>query len=154
MFLNLLLGSFFLKKSIHKCTHILLHMNRTRICVLFWMYYFPLILLSLIQNIYVAFDNLYFTFTGPCIADIFAEYNQQDAKFHNFFISVRHSTCFRRFFLPSSGAQNCTYSVRYLSDRYCCLLLACGSSNGLTNTWRCMCSFELLMMDGKTVWNV
>jgi len=27
--------------------------------------------------------------------------------------------------------------------------LAPGSSNGLTNTWRCMCSFELLMMDGK-----
>ena len=22
-----------------------------------------------------------------------------------------------------------------------------------TNTWRCMCSFELVMMDGKTVWN-
>ena len=39
------------------------------------------------------------------------------------FISVRHSTCFRRFFRPSSGAQNCTYSVRYLSDRYCYLLL-------------------------------
>jgi len=44
-----------------------------------------------------------------------------------------------------------------LSDRYCFLLLAwlaAGSSNGLTNTWRCMCNFELLMMDGKTVWNM
>jgi len=29
--------------------------------------------------------------------------------------------------------------------------LAAGSIIGLTNTWRCMCSFELLMMDGKTV---
>jgi len=29
--------------------------------------------------------------------------------------------------------------------------LAAGSSIGLTNTWRCMCSFELLMMDGKPV---
>jgi len=44
------------------------------------------------------------------------------------------------FFRPSSGAQNCTYSVRYLSDRYCYLLvawparLAAGSSIGLTNT--------------------
>ena len=28
--------------------------------------------------------------------------------------------------------------------------LAAGSSNGLTNTRRCMCSFGLLMMDGKT----
>jgi len=42
---------------------------------------------------------------------IFAEYNQQDAMFLSLFISVRHSTCFRRFFNPSSGAQNCTYSV-------------------------------------------
>jgi len=34
------------------------------------------------------------------------------------FISVRRSTCFRRFFRPSSGAQYCTYSVRYWSDKY------------------------------------
>ena len=97
------------------------------------------------------------TFIGPCIANIFAEYNQQDAKFHNLFISVRRCTCFGRFLRPSSGAQNCTYSVRYLSDQYCYVLLAwlaAGSSIGLTNTWRCMCSFELLMMDGKTIRNM
>jgi len=180
-------------------------------------------------------------------------------RFINLFISVRRSTCFRQFFRPSSGAQNCTYSVRHLSDRYCYLLpdicqtdtatccltsvrpillpaawhlsdrycyllpdicqtdtatccptsvrpilllaawylsdrycyllpdicqtdtatccltsvrpilllaawhlsdrycyllLAAGSSIGLTNAWRSMCSFELLMMDGKTVWNM
>ena len=63
-------------------------------------------------------------FTGPCIANIFTENNQQDATFHNLFNSVRRSTRFRRFFRPSSGAQNCTYSVRYLSDRYCYLPLA------------------------------
>jgi len=43
------------------------------------------------------------------------------------------------------------------SDLYCYLLfarLAAGSSNCLTNTWRCMCSFELLMMEGKTVWKM
>ena len=56
------------------------------------------------------------TFIGPCITNIFT-----DATFHNLFISVRHSTCFGQFFRPSSGAQNCTYSVRYLSDRYCYL---------------------------------
>ena len=39
-------------------------------------------------------------------------------RFSNLFISARRSTCFRRFFRPSSGAQNCTYSVRYLSDQY------------------------------------
>jgi len=41
--------------------------------------------------------------------------------FHNLFISVRGFTCFRWFLRPSSGYQNCTYSVRYLSDRYCYL---------------------------------
>jgi len=51
------------------------------------------------------------------------------------------------FLPPSSGAQNCTYNVRYLSDCYCYLLLAAGS-------WCSMCSFELLMMDGKPVSNM
>jgi len=49
------------------------------------------------------------TFICPCIANIFAQYNQQDATFLNLFISVRCSTCFRRVFCPSSGAQNCTW---------------------------------------------
>jgi len=81
------------------------------------------------------------------------------------FIYVRRCACFRRGFRPSSGAQNCTYSVRYLSDQYCYLLLAwpgcsilarlaAGCSIGLTSTWRCMCGFELLVMDGKPVWNM
>jgi len=39
-------------------------------------------------------------------------------RFSNLFISVRRSTCFRRFFRPSSGAQN--------------LHLASGSSIGVT----------------------
>jgi len=73
------------------------------------------------------------TFIGPSIVNIFAKYNQKDEKFHNFFISVRRSTCFRRDFHPSSGAQNYTYSVRYLSDQYCYLLLA-RLAAGLTNT--------------------
>jgi len=64
------------------------------------------------------------TFICPYVANIFAAYNQQDATFLNLFISIRRCTCFRRVFLPSSGAQNCTYSVRYLSDHYCYLLLA------------------------------
>jgi len=50
--------------------------------------------------------------------NLFAEYNQHDATFHNLFISVRRFTCFRRFFRPSLGAQNCTYRVRYWSDKY------------------------------------
>jgi len=59
------------------------------------------------------------TFLMPLI-ETSAEYNQQDATFHNLFISVRRSTCFRRVFRPSSGVQNCTY----LSDQSCYLLLA------------------------------
>jgi len=58
------------------------------------------------------------TFKDPWITKIFAEYSQKDATFLNLFISVRRSTCFRRFFRPSTAAQNCTYSVRYLSDKY------------------------------------
>ena len=73
------------------------------------------------------------TFIGPCIANILAEYNQQDTKFHNFFISVRLSARFGRVFLPSSGLQNCTYILRYLSDQYLTLYV----------------NFELLMMDEK-----
>jgi len=44
----------------------------------------------------------------------YSEYNQQDATFLNLLISVRRSACSRRVFRPSSGAQNCTYSVRHL----------------------------------------
>ena len=58
---------------------------------------------------------------GWIYIDRFAEYNQQDATFHSLFISVQCSTCFRRFFHPSSHAQNCTYTIRYLSDQ--CLTL-------------------------------
>ena len=79
-------------------------------------------------------------------------------SFSNLFISVRRSTCCRRFFRPSSVAESCTYSVRYLSPALlptACLAgptrLEAGSSNGLTNTRRCMCSFELLMMDRNLV---
>ena len=39
--------------------------------------------------------------------------NQPDATLHNLFISVKCSTCFRRFLRPSSGAQNCIYSIGY-----------------------------------------
>jgi len=34
-------------------------------------------------------------------------------RFLDRFISTNCPTCFRRFLRPSSGAQNCIYSVRY-----------------------------------------
>jgi len=46
------------------------------------------------------------------------------------FILVKHSTCFRRSFRPSSGAQNCTYGNRYMSNSCCYLLLAAGTFPG------------------------
>jgi len=53
-----------------------------------------------------------------------SEYNQQDATFHNLFISVRRSTCFRRFFRPSSGAQKLHMSVLVwqIPDAVCAVL--------------------------------
>ena len=38
------------------------------------------------------------------------------------FLNNEHSTRFRQSFSPSSGVQDCTYSNRYMSYRYCCLL--------------------------------
>jgi len=69
-------------------------------------------------------QRLNLTFIGPCITNVFAEYNQQDVAFLSLFTSLRRSMCFRHFFHPSSGAQNRTYSVGHLSDQYCYLLLA------------------------------
>jgi hypothetical protein len=37
--------------------------------------------------------------------NIFPQFNQQDSTFLNLFISIKRSTCFRRFLHPSSGAQ-------------------------------------------------
>ena len=76
------------------------------------------------KTLYLFSICVYLTFVCPCIANVLSEYNQQDATFFfNLFIPVRHCTCFGRIFPPSSGAQNCAYSVRHLSDRYCYLLL-------------------------------
>jgi hypothetical protein len=102
------------------------------------------------QNTHFVISNIFFlnlTFMGPCIADIFPNY-QQDAALYNLFISVKCSTCFRRYLRPSSGAQNCIYSIGYLSSRYCCLPLSCSnsstiakdSSNSLTNAVRTVLS--------------
>jgi hypothetical protein len=58
-----------------------------------------------------------------------SKYKQQDATLNNLFISVKFSICFRRYLLPSSGAQNCIYSIGYLSNLYCCLPLSWKSLN-------------------------
>ena len=87
------------------------------------------------------------TFKGACIANILAEYNQQDATLLNLLISIRRSACFRRGF-PSIIRRSKLHIQRQVFVRP--IVLPAASSNGLTNVLRCVCSFELLMMDGKT----
>jgi len=94
------------------------------------------------------------TFIGPCIVILFLWYNQLDAPMYQiYFILKRRSTCFGRSFRPSSGVQDCIYSNRHLSNRYCCLLASAYqvASRQPYLFDSCMYSFELLMMDGKTV---
>ena len=111
-------------------------------------------------------------FEPPCISTIFLlpnqtfdvhgsvhrkrifKYNQQDATLHNLFISVKCSTCFRRFLHPSLGAQNCIYSIGYFVKPL--LLPATVSSNSSTTVagsskGAVYTVFELLMMGGGTV---
>jgi len=63
-------------------------------------------------------------------------------QFLKLFILVKCSTCFRRSFRPSSGAQNGMYDNRHMSNSCCYLLLSTSISS------------PLLMKDGKTVRNV
>jgi hypothetical protein len=108
-------------------------------------------------------NHFFLTFMGPCIVNIF-KYNQQDATLHNSIYYYKCSTCFRRLLRPSSGAQNCIHSIRYLSRFFCFLLLlwvsynlptqAVRSSKSSKNTRCCVYSFELLMMGGGTAWNI
>ena len=87
--------------------------------------------------------NTKLKFIDPCIANIFAEYNQQDATFHNLFISVRRCTCFRRVFRPSSGVQNCTYRVRPILLPAASLVRLASSSN--MYSYSCMISLFIFM---------
>jgi hypothetical protein len=44
------------------------------------------------------------------------KYNQQDATLYNILYYCQCSTCFRWFLRPSSGAQNCTHTIWYMSS--------------------------------------
>ena len=92
---------------------------------------------------------------------VLRNFHGTNIKMHLFLkllILVKPSTCFGRSFRPSSGAQNCTYGNRPMSNSCCYQLLegtlAAASSSCLKYSCCRMCSFELLMMDGKTVRNM
>jgi hypothetical protein len=57
---------------------------------------------------------------------IFFKYNQEDVTLYNILYYCQCSTCFGWFLRPSSGAQNCTHSIWYMSS----LLAATASGSG------------------------
>jgi hypothetical protein len=81
---------------------------------------------------------------GPSIVNVFFQVYQQDATLYNILYYCQCSTCFGRFLRSSSGAQNCTHSIWYISS----LLVATASVSELES---------VLMMNGETVrnmWNI
>jgi hypothetical protein len=58
-------------------------------------------------------------FTGLCIVIYSHSATNKMHLFLKLFILVKRSTCFGWSFRPSSGAQNCTYSNRHMSNSCC-----------------------------------
>jgi len=58
-------------------------------------------------------------FIGPYILIYSCSTTNKMHLFLKIFIIVKRSTCFGRSFCPSSGAQNCVYSNRYMSNSCC-----------------------------------
>jgi hypothetical protein len=54
--------------------------------------------------------------TYPILDKYSFKYNQQDATLHNILYCCQCCTCFRWLLRPSSGAQNCTHSIWYMSS--------------------------------------
>ena len=83
---------------------------------------------------WLAEGRLYLTFRGPCIVNIFLFiYFQQDATLQSLFISGKLLCIFRVVSPPIiRSTHNCIYSIWYLSNRYCYLLLL----------WKCWNWFE------------
>ena len=79
------------------------------------------------------------TFIGPCIANIFSEYNQRDATFLKFIYFCKTLYMFQAVF-PSIIRSSKLHIQRHVFVRPLLLPaaspagLAAGSSNGLTNT--------------------
>jgi len=112
--------------------HVIVHKNT----VLIYVEYFMIPHISkwrsvvYTSEIYTANILVYWTFICPCIASISLKYNQQDAKFSRSIYFYKLLYMFRRFLRPSSGAQNCTHSVRY-----CQTNIAACCSRGWDGTW-------------------
>jgi hypothetical protein len=94
-------------------------------------------------------------------ASISLKYNQQHATFPRSIYLYKFLYMFQ-VVPPSIIRSRQLYIQRQvLSNQYCCLLLSWMRRNDSSrqqywfdNTWRCMYSCLLLMMDGWTAWNV
>ena len=76
-------------------------------------------------------------------------YKQQDATLHKLFISVKCSTCFRRFFLPSPGAQKLYIQHRVLCQIFSPNCLSRGrDGTGLSVRQHTQTSSILLVIQG------
>jgi hypothetical protein len=58
-------------------------------------------------------------------ADSILKHDQQDATLYNTLYYCQRSTCFKRCFRSSSGAQICTCSIGYLSDLFAVTVETC-----------------------------
>jgi len=74
------------------------------------------------QHLHMFSSGIYLKFIFSCIASISLSTTNMMQRFLDLFISINCCTYFRPFLRPSSGAQNCTYSVRYChtSTVACC----------------------------------
>jgi len=98
---------------------------------------------AIIMAILVALSQLFIAIWREFV---FLQWNQLDAQFFEFI--EYHSTCFGRPFRPSSGVQDCTYSIKYTRMSYRlvdCLLagtrwnsLACSQRTCIICTWCCI----------------
>jgi hypothetical protein len=68
------------------------------------------------------------------LSHVVFKYNQQDAMLYNILYYCQCSTCLRRFLRPSSGAQNCTHSIWYMSS-----FLAATASGSSKQAWHMLC---------------
>ena len=85
--------------------------------------------------------SIYLKFRCPRVISVFfLTYFQQDATLHTLFISGKILYIFRLVSPPIiRSTHNCIYSIWYLSNRYCYLLLLCKSWNFIDLFW-CGCN--------------
>ena len=86
--------------------------------------------LSSLCSTVLEYNHVGLTFMGPCIVNVFYQVYQQDVTLYSILYYCQWSTSFRRFLRPSSGAQNGTHSIWYMSS-----LLVATASGSSKQAW-------------------